>query len=211
MNLFELRENYKKNILDESMVGSNPLDFFKIWLQEAISAKIPEPNAMNVATVGENGQPHSRIVLVKKIVHDGLMFFTNYKSNKGEEVKNNNKVSICFHWVELERQVRIQGTIVKTSEAESDEYFFERPFASQVGAWSSDQSQKVKSRQELEDRFQEKMEYFKTHQMTRPSWWGGYLVRPELYEFWQGRESRLHDRIQFKRENKGWAISRLSP
>ncbi len=206
-----LRENYTKGNLDISDVAENPLIQFHRWFDEAIKSELREPNAFTLSTVSAEGKPASRIVLLKKI-DTGFTFFTNYLSRKGSELAENPNGCISFFWNELERQVRIEGLIEKVSEVESDEYFQRRPRGSQIGAWSSNQSMVIESRSVLEEREKALLEKFEGQTIPRPQHWGGYRLVPTYIEFWQGRPSRLHDRIAFTlQENGTWKIERLSP
>ncbi|MFD2522479.1 pyridoxamine 5'-phosphate oxidase [Emticicia soli] len=204
-----LRLNYLLNELVEENVLENPIKQFEKWFNEAVDAKVLEPNAMHLATIS-NGKPHGRIVLLKGFDENGFVFFTNYESNKGKEMAEVPFASLTFFWGGMERQVRIEGQIEKTSAAESDEYFQVRPRGSQIGAWVSKQSSVV-SREELEARQQQLEAQYGDGFIPRPPHWGGYRLIPEKIEFWQGRPSRLHDRILFTDIDGSWKIERLSP
>jgi pyridoxamine 5'-phosphate oxidase len=206
-----LRVEYSLKSFDISDIQENPLTQFELWLKEAIDAKANEPNAMTLATVGDDGQPSARIVLLKGIQDGGFTFYTNYESKKGQQLDKNNKVALVFCWLELQRQVRIEGTVRKLSVAESDAYFASRPRTSQIGAHASKQSYNVENRLALEKEYALFEKHFHEKTVTRPVNWGGYLVIPNLVEFWQGRQSRLHDRILFEKGEHGWKISRLQP
>jgi len=208
-DLASLRLNYLLNELVEENVLKNPFKQFEKWFNEALEAQILEPNAMHLATVS-NGKPHGRIVLLKGFDENGFVFYTNYESNKGKEIGETPFASLTFFWGGMERQVRIEGNIVKTSAQESDEYFQSRPHGSQIGAWVSHQSSIV-TRQELEQKQQELEALYANKTIPRPAYWGGYRVIPERIEFWQGRPSRLHDRILFTKVENDWKIDRLSP
>ena len=208
-DLASLRLNYLLNELVEENVLKNPFKQFEKWFNEALEAQILEPNAMHLATVS-NGKPHGRIVLLKGFDENGFVFYTNYESNKGKEIGETPFASLTFFWGGMERQVRIEGNIVKTSAQESDEYFQSRPHGSQVGAWVSHQSSIV-TRQELEQKQQELEALYANKTIPRPAYWGGYRIIPERIEFWQGRPSRLHDRILFTKVENDWKIDRLSP
>jgi pyridoxamine 5'-phosphate oxidase len=209
--LQKLREDYSKHSLDESDVSSDPIEQFETWMKEALKAEVPEPNAMTLSTVGAGNKPHSRVVLLKGIENDDFVFYTNHKSDKGAEIDQNPNVALCFLWLELERQVRIEGRAEKLSEDESEAYFKKRPYKSQIGALASNQSAVVPNRAFLEDRFKELEETYSEGKVPKPESWGGYRVKPEVLEFWQGRRSRLHDRIKFEKVGDKWDIKRLSP
>lgn len=212
-SLADLRINYSRASLDESDVQADPLAQFDIWLGEALRAQLPEPNAMTLATADAAGRPSARIVLIKALDERGFVFFTNYDSRKGREIAENPHAALLFHWIELERQVRIEGRIEKTSAEESDRYFASRPLNSRIGAWASEQSAVLHSRAELEARETEFHARFGEHP-PRPAHWGGYRLVPDALEFWQGRPSRLHDRLRYVRDAaapNGWRIERLSP
>lgn len=209
--LQQLREDYSKHSLDESDVSSDPIEQFEKWIKEALKAEVPEPNAMTLSTVGAGNKPHSRVVLLKGIENDEFIFYTNHKSDKGAEIAQNPNVALCFLWLELERQVRIEGKAEKLSEDESEAYFKKRPYKSQIGALASNQSSVVPNRAFLEDRFKELEEIYSEGNVPKPESWGGYRVKPEVLEFWQGRRSRLHDRIKFEKVGDKWDIKRLSP
>ena len=211
-SLAELRKNYSLGSLDVADINRNPFRQFDTWFQQAVDAQLPEPNTMTLATVDSRGRPSARIVLIKGVDERGFVFFTNYESRKGRELAANPYASLLFYWIELERQVRVEGRIVKTSAEESDTYFASRPLGSRIGAWASNQSQVIESRSQLETREREiSLQY--GEQVPRPPHWGGYRLVPEAIEFWQGRPSRLHDRLLFTRssESSDWQISRLSP
>jgi len=211
MKLSEIRKEYSLKTLDISDVKVNPIHQFKVWFDEAVDSEALEVNAMCLSTIGKEGFPSGRIVLLKGVDH-GFLFFTNYKSDKGTEIEENPKVSLTFFWAELERQVRITGTLEKVSPEESDEYFFSRPLGSQIGAWSSPQSQKIPNREFLENTIKDLQERFSKEPITRPPHWGGYRLLPIRFEFWQGRPSRLHDRIGYELKPDGsWEIFRLAP
>ena len=211
LNLKNIRKEYKLMELSKNNVDPNPFKQFAVWLKEAMDSGNPEPSAMVLSTVADNGKPSSRIVLLKHSSEQGFEFFTNYHSKKGRHLKDRPFASLLFFWPELERQVRIEGTIEKLDPSESDEYFISRPVESQIGAWASPQSTSIPNRKTLVDWYKEFEEIFKTTAMARPDHWGGYRLIPDLFEFWQGREKRLHDRIEYRDSKNGWLISRLAP
>lgn len=213
-SIADIRRDYMLKSFDESHAAANPFDQFKEWWEEATSAEIDEVNAMTLATVDSNGKPSARIVLLKGYTHDGFIFFTNYESAKGQELAANPNAAILFFWKELERQIRIEGTVEKISEADSDAYFHSRPAGSRIGAWVSPQSKVIPGRNFLEENYQRLMlQYPDENQVPRPPHWGGYIVKPESFEFWQGRSSRLHDRLRFTKNNESsqWLRERLAP
>ena len=208
----DLRRDYSSQSLLESDVSPNPVDQFEKWWDQALKSEIMEPNAMTLATASADGMPSARIVLLKGFSPEGFVFYTNYDSSKGKELSQNPRACLVFFWKELERQVRISGTIRKTLSQESDDYFLSRPVASQVGAWASPQSQVIQNRQWLDDQFHQLVLRFKEEPLCRPPHWGGYVLEPRKVEFWQGRPSRLHDRIQYSlQDNRQWKIERLAP
>lgn len=209
-NIASLRLNYKRASLSESDIATSPILQFKNWFAEALASKLDEPNAFVLSTV-KNNAPYSRVVLLKDITDVGFVFFTNYESKKGLQISQNNKVSINFLWHGLERQVRINGIAEKISEADSAIYFNSRPRQSQLGAIASKQSEIIPNRQYLENAFAELEKKYEGKIIPKPNNWGGYLIVPNQIEFWQGRESRLHDRLQYSLVNNSWVIDRLSP
>jgi len=211
--LADLRKTYAQRTLSESDVAPDAVQQFRTWLDEALSAQLDEPTAMTLATVGPNGQPSTRVVLLKGLPNDaGFLFYTNYDSRKGRELGQDALAAINFFWPGLERQVRVEGTVEKAPAATSDAYFQSRPRGSQLGAWASPQSQVIGSREELEAREKEVEEQFQGQDLLpRPPHWGGYILRPTRIEFWQGRPSRLHDRILYEQDGQGWKRSRLAP
>lgn len=209
--LAELRQEYSRHRLSKSDVSADPFEQFRIWFDEAAAAEIEEPNAMHLGTCSAEGVPSGRTVLLKGFDHSGFTFFTNYQSRKGRELAANPHCYLHFFWKELERQVFLSGSAARVSEQESDEYFAQRPYESQLGAWTSEQSSVVGSREILERRFDELRGEYAEGDVPRPEFWGGYRVTPAVFEFWQGRPNRLHDRIQYSRSENEWRISRLSP
>lgn len=208
----DLRKDYTLQDLSESEIDPNPFIQFKIWFDQALAAQLPEPNAMTIATATPDGSPSARMVLLKDFDERGFVFFTNYNSRKGQELAANPRASLVFWWAELERQVRILGTVEKISSAESDGYFEMRPANSRLGAWASNQSEVIASREFLEQRLQEWKSQYANQEVPRPPHWGGLRVIPTEIEFWQGRSSRLHDRLLYTRlDDGGWKIERLSP
>lgn len=212
MDISHLRESYTKDGLDVDNLEQNPFDQFRKWFKQAMDSEQPEPNAMVVATVDPEGQPWTRSVLLKHFDERGFVFYTNYESRKAQHIKNNPRVSLIFLWLELERQIIINGSVEKVSPMDSMKYFVSRPFTSQLGAWVSNQSSIITSRKILEIKFDEMKRKFSEGKVPLPDYWGGYRVVPHRFEFWQGRPSRLHDRFQFlKTENGGWNPERLAP
>ncbi|MCP6761757.1 MAG: pyridoxamine 5'-phosphate oxidase [Fischerella sp. CENA71] len=208
----DLRKDYTLQGLNETDVDPNPFIQFQKWFDEALTAQLLEPNAMTLATTTPDGKPSARIVLLKDFDERGFVFFTNYNSHKGQELAENPQAALVFWWGELERQVRICGHVEKVSENDSDRYFQSRPFNSRLGAWASNQSDIIESRMLLEQRFQELQAKYENQDVPRPPHWGGLRVIPTAIEFWQGRSSRLHDRILYARlDNDNWKIQRLSP
>ena len=207
MNLHDQRDTYSKHELKEDSVKSNPFEQFELWYHEAKQSSIKEANAMTLATATPDGKPSARIVLLKEVTERGFIFYTNYHSRKGHEINENPQAQILFFWDVLERQVRIEGKLEKVSAEESDRYFYSRPLDSQYGTMASAQSEVIPTREFLE----RKLVSIKSLLPVRPDDWGGYILIPDYFEFWQGRPSRLHDRIFYKAENGGWKIGRLSP
>ncbi|WP_460545520.1 pyridoxamine 5'-phosphate oxidase [Echinicola sediminis] len=211
MDIAALRTEYTLKSLVVKKLEKSPLDQFKIWLEEAIQAKVNEPNALNLSTVGPARKPSARIVLLKGLDH-GFIFYTNYDSKKGKELSGSPYAAMTFFWPELQRQVRIEGKVERVNSQLSDHYFLSRPKASQIGAWASPQSQIIPDREYLEKKEIEMRTKFEKEALKRPEHWGGYRLLPDLVEFWQGRASRLHDRIQYTLEENGeWTKARLAP
>lgn len=209
--IYDLRSDYGAENLRASIVKRSPFEQFEIWLAEAIAADLEEPNAMVLSTAAKDGKPSSRVVLLRGFDRKGFVFFTNYDSRKGREIAENPQASLLFYWEKLERQVRIEGVISKASRKISKEYFASRPRESQIGAWASPQSQTISSRRELEEKFAESEERLAGKNVECPDFWGGFVLKPEMFEFWQGRESRLHDRLRYTKKGRVWKIERLSP
>jgi len=211
MNLEDLRKSYERAELDEAASDADPLRQFQRWLQEALSAQLPEPNAMTLATVGADGRPSTRVVLIKGCDERGLVWYTNYDSRKGRELADHPLAALQFHWVELERLVRIEGRVDKVGDAESDAYFASRPLDSRIGAWASPQSQVISGRAVLVANAARYSAQFLLDP-PRPPHWGGFRLAPDRWEFWQGRRSRLHDRLRYRLEEGGhWIRERLAP
>ena len=214
MDIAALRKSYEKDELDEAASAANPLDQFQLWLDQALKAQLPEPNAMTLATVGADGRPSSRIVLIKGVDARGIVWYTNYNSGKGQELAHLPFAALQFHWVELERVVRIEGHVEKTSAQESDDYYASRPLDSRLGAWASPQSQVIPSRTVLVTGAA-KAAALHALNPPRPPHWGGYRLVPDRWEFWQGRKSRLHDRLRYRlqtgQDGSAWVRERLAP
>lgn len=210
MNIADLRKDYALKSLDETDVDPDPFRQFHAWLAEALKAEVPEPTAMTLATADAEGRPSARIMLLKGLDDRGFVFFTNYASRKGEQLSSRPRAALTWFWKELERQVRVEGVVEQVSAQESDDYYAIRPLGSRIGAWASTQSATIESRAWLEERVRQAEARYGENP-PRPPHWGGYRVIPEWIEFWQGRRSRLHDRIAFTRSGDGWARTRLSP
>jgi pyridoxamine 5'-phosphate oxidase len=211
MSIADIRKEYSRASLSEADVNADPTVQFSTWFDDALKANVPEANAMSVSTVGENGRPSSRILLIKDFDHRGFTWFTNYDSRKGHELEHQPYAALLFHWIELERQVRIEGRVERLTDAESDAYYHSRPLKSRIGAHASAQSQPIASRDLLEAQYVAAEKKF-GDQPQRPQGWGGYRLSPDYIEFWQGRPSRLHDRIVYVKDaDSGWQISRLQP
>lgn len=210
MSISDLRQSYEKNVLVEETAATSPIEQFSHWFDEALAAKVPEPNAMTLATVDQTGQPSARTVLIKGFDAQGFVFFTNYESRKGQDLKQNPRAALLFFWQSLERQVRIEGVIEKVAAKDSDDYFHSRPLGSRLGAWASEQSKPI-TRTELQAREQAFRDRYGDNP-PRPEHWGGYRLVPTSFEFWQGRASRLHDRLRYLPDGNGsWTLDRLSP
>jgi pyridoxamine 5'-phosphate oxidase len=210
-SLAALREEYRKEVLSERDVAPEPVSQFGRWFQEALDAAIPEPNAMVLSTVSADGHPSARVLLLKGFDAAGFTFFTNYESRKGADLAINPYAAMTFLWLPLERQVRVEGRVGRLGGEIADAYFKTRPRGSQIGAWASAQSQVLRDREELEARFREADRRFEGTEVPRPAHWGGYLLSPECVEFWQGRPSRLHDRLRYRRSAGVWLVERLAP
>lgn len=213
VDIAALRQNYALHTLSESDVAPDPFEQFRTWFHEAVNSQLPEPNAFILATAGADGRPGARTVLLKEFTRNGFVFYTNYESRKGQELLENPNAAMLFMWLELQRQVRIEGVVEKVGAAESLAYFQSRPRASQIGAWASHQSAVAGSREEIERRQKEAEARFEGFDvLPLPPFWGGYRLKPDLFEYWQGRESRLHDRIAYRKsDTDSWDISRLMP
>ena len=209
--LIALRRDYLTATLDEADVTPDPIEQFGTWMEQALAANVLDVEAMALATVSSDGTPSARVVLLRGYDARGFSFYTNYESSKGTDLAANSKCALVFHWSEIERQVRIQGKAKRVSDEESAKYFATRPRGSQLGAWASNQSSVLKNRQELEQRWQALDTEYAGREIPRPGFWGGYRVAPEMMEFWQGRRSRLHDRLRYLKTKDGWKIERLAP
>ena len=209
-DLANLRKSYEQAELDEHGVANRPLAQFEAWLAQAIAAKVPEPNAMTLATVGLDGRPSTRVVLIKAVSERGLVWYSNFNSRKGVELAANPTAALQFHWVELERVVRIEGAVQRVSDAEADAYFASRPLDSRIGAWASPQSQVISSRAVLVAQAARYAAQF-VLSPPRPPHWGGFRLVPDCWEFWQGRKSRLHDRLRYRLQDGHWLRERLAP
>jgi pyridoxamine 5'-phosphate oxidase len=211
-SIADLRKDYSTHSLLENEALPDPIDQFSLWWQQVLETRVDEANAMTLATASSDGVPSARIVLLKGFDKRGFVFYTNYESFKAMQLEENPKACLVFFWRELERQVRIIGLVKKVAPEESDEYFYSRPVGSRIGAWTSPQSQVIADRNWLDNRYLQVADEFNTKEIKRPEHWGGYLVQPVVIEFWQGRPSRLHDRLQYTLEENGsWKIERLAP
>ena len=197
--------------LDEKTIDRDPIKQFQLWFNDAIAAGLPLPEAMTLATATSDGKPSARMVLLKQVDEDGFVFFTNYRSEKAEQLDANPYAALVFYWAQLDRQVRVEGSVVRTPAQESRDYFKTRPRESQIGAWASEQSQAISSRNVLEQRAQELEALYRDREIDCPEYWGGYRLKPERIEFWKSRVGRLHDRILYERNATGWSITRLAP
>ena len=211
ISLAELRKDYARGSLDETSVDSDPISQFQLWFQQALDAQLPEPNTMTLATADEHGRPSARILLIKGVDARGFVFYTNYESRKGHDLAVNPQASLLFYWIELERQVRVEGKVEKTSVDESDAYFASRPLGSRIGAWASEQSQPIADRSVLEHRYVEIERQYDGQPVPRPPHWGGYRLSPASIEFWKAGAWRLHDRWRYTRAAGGWRVERLNP
>jgi pyridoxamine 5'-phosphate oxidase len=209
--ILQLRKEYAQASLEIKDVSENPIEQFRSWFDQAMKSGIIEPYAMNISTVDSENRPSSRIVLLRDVNENGFVFYTNYLSRKAKEIKEKNFGAINFFWPELERQIRIKGELEKVSTKVSDDYFALRPRGSQIGAWASPQSSKIESREILEQNEKYFTEKFQNQAVPRPENWGGYLLKPDYFEFWQGRENRLHDRVSYEKKEDNWVIFRLAP
>jgi len=210
MDIASLRKSYERDELDEASAAADPLNQFQRWLEQALNAQLPEPNAMTLATVGPDGRPSTRVVLIKGCDERGIVWYTNYRSRKGQDLAAHPHAALQFHWVELERVVRIEGSVTQVDAAESDAYFASRPLDSRLGAWASPQSEVISSRAVLVANAAQAAIKHALHP-PRPPHWGGYRLQADRWEFWQGRKSRLHDRLRYRLEGNAWVRERLAP
>ncbi|MDO9000420.1 pyridoxamine 5'-phosphate oxidase [Sediminibacterium sp.] len=210
-HITKLREDFTKGTLSESDVNKNPDIQFEKWLQQAVDSKVDEVQAMTLCTVSQEGKPSSRIVYLREFQNNSYFFYTNYNSKKAKQLLKNPNASISFFWPQLERQIIIEGTVEKGTAEQADAYYNNRPYDSKVGTWASNQSQKLVSRNELENKVEEIKKQFSPESIKRPDFWGGFVLKANYYEFWQGRKSRLHDRICYETINNEWIINRIAP
>ena len=212
METDELRREYNSDGLRESDAAENPFDQFELWFQKAVDAKIDLPDAMTLATASKDGIPSARIILLRGFDERGLVFFTDYQSQKGQELEENPRAALVFYWRELDRQIRVSGSVNTVSRRESEKYFRSRPVGSQLAALASNQGEIIPNRQKLEGKYKQLMETFRHKQIPLPPFWGGFRLSPDWFEFWQGRPNRLHDRLRYTQcSDEGWKIERLSP
>jgi len=211
MDISTMRKEYTQAGLHREDLRDNPFEQFDVWFKQALNADLLEPNAFDLATVGDDMQPRSRIVLLKYFDKEGFVFFTNYESIKGRQIEQNPKAAMLFPWLSLERQVKIEGSVGKLNKKDSLKYFLSRPKGSQLGAWVSKQSSVISTRKLLEQKMDEVKRRYKEGKVPIPDFWGGYKIYPHRFEFWQGRQNRLHDRFCYRKEGKNWEIERLSP
>lgn len=207
----QLREDFISGSFSEKEAHENPFNQFHQWLQQAVDAKVTEVQAMNLTTVSNENKPSSRIVYLREFENNQFWFYTNYNSRKAQDLQHNPHASLAFFWSELERQIRIEGTITKATPEQSDAYFNSRPYESKIGAWASQQSHLLKSREDLEEKINQLQKQFTPETIKRPEHWGGFVLTANYYEFWQGRQSRLHDRISYELKNNKWNIARMFP
>ena len=210
-HISKLREDFTSGTLNENDVNKNPFAQFEKWLQQAVDSKIHEVQAMHLSTVSSDNKPSSRIVYLREFQNNTFSFYTNYNSKKVQELLQNPNAAFTFFWPDLERQIRIEGTVEKASTEQSDAYYNQRPYESKIGAWASEQSHLLSSREELEQKVEQLKKYYTPETTVRPEFWGGLVLKANYYEFWQGRKSRLHDRICYELKNNNWKIKRLAP
>jgi pyridoxamine 5'-phosphate oxidase len=206
-----LAKDISSDGLDETTIERDPIKQFQAWFNDAIEAKLPLPEAMTLATATPDGKPSARMVLLKQVDHAGFVFYTNYRSAKAEQLDANPYAALVFYWPQLDRQVRVEGSVKRTSPQESREYFKTRPRESQIGAWASEQSEVISGREVLEQRAKELEDFYRDREIECPEYWGGYRLKPERIEFWKSRVGRLHDRLLFERSGDGWTVTRLAP